>query len=453
MGNKHMPTDLWSLDAPEAMAGIAAGTFSSEMLTRSCLARIEALEPTVQAWAHLDPELALEQARRADVERGSGRSTGPLHGLPVGVKDIFDTREWPTENGTRLHAGRQPSQDAQLVSRLREAGAVIMGKTVTTELAVYSPGKTTNPRDPARTPGGSSSGSAAAVAAGMVSLAVGSQTNGSVIRPASYCGTHGYKPTHGLISRHGVLAQSPPLDTIGVFARSVAGLALLAESLMGFDARDPDMRRRARPHLVATAATEPPTSPRIAFVRSPIWAKADADARTCFMDLAERLGDQCVDVELPPSFDAALDCHRTLLCADLAKSFAALYARGREALSDVLRGMIEEGQRTLAVDYNRALDLSRALSAELDQVFEGYDAMLTPGTTGQAPRGLSATGSPMFCTLWTLTGVPAVTLPMLEGEDKMPIGVQLVGRRHDDARLLRTARWLEGAGLGSSLDT
>ena len=432
----------WALSAADALARLRGGELGCEELVRSCLQRIEETEPAVRAWVHLDPEHALRQARAADEHRRGGADPGPLHGLPVGVKDIFDTREWPTECGTPLMAGRRPRSDTHVVSLLKAAGAVIMGKTVTTELALYSPGKTTNPHDPRRTPGGSSSGSAAAVAMGMVPLAIGSQTNGSVIRPAAYCGVVGYKPTHGLISRTGVLALSRPLDTVGVFARSLEDAALLAEPLLGYDERDPDMRPRAGPGLRAAVASDPPVTPQFAFVRSPTWEQVDGDARAGFEALAERLGDACDAVELPEPFERALDCHRTLMGADIAKNLAGLYERGKDRLSDVLRAMIEEGQAVLAVDYNRALDLAAVLEAGLERLFERYDAIITPATCGQAPLGLESTGSPALCTTWTLTGVPAVSLPLLEGADGMPVGVQLVGRRHDDARLLRTARWL-----------
>ncbi len=235
--------DLSLLGAAAAAGALAEGRISSEELVAACLARIKADEERVQAWAFIDPEHALRQARAADSRRREGKALGPLHGLPVGVKDIIDTADMPTENGTVLHAGRAPSADATLVSMLRAAGAIIMGKTVTTELATYSPGKTRNPHNPEHTPGGSSSGSAAAVAAHMVPLAIGTQTNGSVIRPAAYCGVVGYKPSFGLIPRHGVLKQSRPLDQIGVIARSVEDAALLAEQLIGFDQNDPDTRR------------------------------------------------------------------------------------------------------------------------------------------------------------------------------------------------------------------
>ena len=418
------------------------GELGCEELVRSCLERIEDTDPAVRAWVRLDPDHALREARAADEHRRGGADLGPLHGLPVGVKDIFDTREWPTECGTPLMAGRQPRSDARAVSLLKAAGAVVMGKTVTTELALYSPGPTTNPHDARRTPGGSSSGSAAAVATGMVPGSIGSQTAGSVIRPAAYCGVVGYKPTFGLISRNGVLALSRPLDTMGVFARTLEDAALLAEPLVGYDERDPDTAPRAAPGLRAAAASEPPVTPHFAFVRSPTWEQVDEDARAGFEELAGRLGDDCDEVALPEPFDGALGCHRTLLCADLAKNFARLYERGKAQLSDALRAMIEEGQAILAVDYHRALDLAVVLGAGLERLFERYDAIITPAAAGQAPLGLESTGNPAFCATWTLLGVPAVTLPLLEGADGMPIGVQVVGRRHDDARLLRTARWL-----------
>ncbi len=231
-----------SLSATDAAAAIAAGSISSAQLVEACLERIRAVEPTVQAWQFLDEAHALAQARARDLDRAEGRAMGPLHGVPVGIKDIIDTADMPTENGTVLHAGRQPLCDATVVARLRAAGAVILGKTVTTECATYTPGKTRNPHDPSRTPGGSSSGSAAAVAAGMVPLAIGTQTNASVMRPAAFCGVYGFKPSHGLISRHGILALSRSLDCVGVFARGLDDIALITEQLIGDDEGDPDTR-------------------------------------------------------------------------------------------------------------------------------------------------------------------------------------------------------------------
>jgi Asp-tRNA(Asn)/Glu-tRNA(Gln) amidotransferase A subunit family amidase len=434
--------ELATLTGLQAQRLLSEGKITALELTEACLARIAAAEPRVQAWAFLDPELARAQARRCDEARRLGRPQGPLHGIPVGVKDIIDTRDMPTENGTVLHAGRRPTRDAAVVERLRTAGAVVLGKTVTTELAVYHPGKTRNPHDPERTPGGSSSGSAAAVAAAMVPLAIGSQTNGSVIRPASYCGVFGFKPSHGLISRFGVLAQSRPLDHIGVFARTVEDLALIAEPLIGFDARDSDTRLEAPPRLLEVARQDWPLPPDLALVKSPVWDQADDDLKAAFAELAEALGPRIIEIDLPEAFKAAHGLHGMIMAVDLARSFAAEYERGRDQLSARLRGIIEDGRRALAIDYAQALGLVPALRDSLDPLFARYDMIVTPATTGQPPRGLESTGSPAFCTIWTLLGLPAVTLPLLTGADGMPIGVQLVGRFGDDARVLRTARWL-----------
>lgn len=428
--------------ATEAAAIIRTGRVTSEELVGGCLDHIKAQEDRIGAWAFLDPELALSQARAADEELREGRTLGPLHGVPVGVKDIFDTKDMPTEDGTVLHAGHHPAEDAAAVVRLREAGAIILGKTVTTELAVLSPGKTRNPHDPERTPGGSSSGSAAAVAAGMVPLAIGTQSNGSVIRPAAYCGIFGYKPTFGLISRHRVLQQSRPLDQVGVFARSLEDTALIAEAIMGFDDRDPDTRLRAKPALVAMLSEEPPVQPRLAFVKTPMWEQADADTQEAFAELVEHLGEKVGEAALPDMFKDAVGLHRTIMEADLARSFAREYEEGRDKLSAILREMIERGQKVLAVDYNNAVSQIPVFNRAMDPIFEWHDAILTPAATGEAPVGLESTGSPIFCTLWTLCGMPAITLPILRGSHGLPMGVQLVGSRGDDARLLRTARWL-----------
>ncbi len=437
-----MGKDLSLLSAVEAFKAIQAGQITSEELVKACLDRIAVIEDKIGAWAFLDPQHALAQAKAADRQLQEGHTLGALHGVPVGVKDIFDTHDMPTEDGTVLHAGRQPKEDATAVTRLREAGAIILGKTVTTELAVYAPGKTRNPHDPERTPGGSSSGSAAAVAAGMVPLALGTQTNGSVIRPASFCGVFGYKPTFGLISRHRVLQQSRPLDQIGVFARSVEDAALIAQALMGFDDRDPDTQLRARPPLLKTATEAPPFEPRLAFVKTPVWNQAEAGTQEAFAEMVDHLGEVVDEVVLPEIFNDAHDVHTTIMEADLARSFAPDYERGKDKLSLILQEMIERGQRVLATDYNNAVSRIPILNRALDNLFDWHDIILTPATTGEAPVGLDSTGSPVFCTIWTLCGMPSITLPILQGENGMPLGVQLIGVKGDDARLLRTAHWL-----------
>jgi Asp-tRNA(Asn)/Glu-tRNA(Gln) amidotransferase A subunit family amidase len=431
------------LSAAGAAREIAEGRLTSEELVQACLERIRALEPKVQAWTFLDEEHALAQARAADERKRSGQPIGPLHGVPVGVKDIFDTADMPTENCTVLHKGRTPREDAAAVRSLRAAGAAILGKTVTTECAYFSPGKTRNPHNPEHTPGGSSSGSAAAVAAGMVPLALGSQTAGSTIRPASFCGVYGYKPTHGLIPRSGALQLSRTLDHVGLFARTIEDIALLAEQLAGWDEKDPDTRPRARVPLQALAAEEPPIPPVLAFIKTPQWERADADTREAFGELVEALGDRVEEVELFPSALEAWDWQRTIMAAEMAANLEREWRAGKDRLSPQLRELIERGREVRAVDYQRAMGAIVPAVESLDELFmERYDAILTPAALGTAPRGLASTGDPVFCTPWTLLGMPALSVPLMQGANRLPLGAQLVGRRGFDARLMRTARWL-----------
>lgn len=434
--------ELCALTAAEAARRVADGSVASQELVSACLARIRAREPEVQAWAYLDADHALAQARRLDDWRAAGRDIGPLHGVPVAIKDIIDTGDMPTCNGTPLNEGRQPKADAAVVAQLRQAGAVILGKAVTAELAVYAPGKTRNPHDPGRTPGGSSSGSAAAVAAGMAPLAVGTQTAGSIIRPAGYCGVYGFKPTHGAISRTGVLTQAPPLDTVGPFARSVEDLALLTDAIDAYDQQDPDMQPRSRGSLRAIATQAPAATPVLAFVKTSVWDEhAEPATKEAFAELTEALGAQCDAVSLPDVFERAWGWQRMLQVAGIAKNYGPLVDRAPEQASEVMREMIAEGRAVTAVDYNTALEMRQVMNAGLDEIFKRYDAILTPATPGPAPKGLESTGSPVFNALWTYCGVPCVNLPLLDVEG-MPLGVQLVGQRLDDARLLRTANWL-----------
>jgi Asp-tRNA(Asn)/Glu-tRNA(Gln) amidotransferase A subunit family amidase len=433
---------LCALSCTEAAADIRDGRITSAELVGECLERVQEVDSTVQAWAYLDRDHAMQQAEAADRHRKQGKALGPLHGVPIGIKDIFDTGDMPTELGSPLWAGRTPRRDAAVVARLRAAGAVIMGKTVTTEYAYRQPGKTTNPHDPRRTPGGSSSGSAAAVAAHMVPGAVGSQTNGSVIRPAAFCGVVGFKPTHGLIPRSRVLLLSRTLDHVGVFARTVEDVALVAETLAGCDEEDPDTRPIARPPLAAVAASEPPLPPRLAFVRSPAWERAEPVTREAFAELVEALGEAVAEVELGASFARAVAMHRTIMDVEVAHNLRGDYEKGGDRLSAALRELIERGRGHAAVDYTAAIAGIPSLNGELEPVFDEFDAIVTPAAPGEAPPGLETTGDPIFCTLWTYLGAPALTLPLLQSPAGMPLGVQLVGRRDGDARLLRTARWL-----------
>jgi Asp-tRNA(Asn)/Glu-tRNA(Gln) amidotransferase A subunit family amidase len=424
---------LHTLGAGALVEGIRNGAFSAEAVVRSCLERIAQVDGTVQAWAFLDPELAQKQARAADQLQASGAPLGALHGVPVGIKDIIDTVDMPTENGTVLHAGRRPAKDAVVVARLRAAGAIIMGKTVTTELATYSPGKTRNPHHPEHTPGGSSSGSAAAVAAHMVPLAVGTQTNGSVIRPAAFCGVVGFKPTYGMINCEGVLRQSPALDQIGVFARSPEDAALLAENLC--DAA-------ALPRWLEEARAAQPRLPRIAFVKTSIWNRTAFDAREALAGLAARLSGTLIEVEMPEAAAGTWDWQRTVMEAEIAANYDSEWQQGRDRLSESLRSQIERGRAITAVDYRYALERIAAVNAAFEPLYAAYDVIMTPAVAGTAPRGLDSTGDPAFCTLWTFCGMPALTLPLLRGTNGLPLGVQLVAPRYCDAQLLRAASWL-----------
>jgi Asp-tRNA(Asn)/Glu-tRNA(Gln) amidotransferase A subunit family amidase len=435
-------TDLADLNALDARGRMARGEMRAAEYVEAQLGRISARDRDIEAFAFFDPHMARAAATAVDEYRASGRPIGALHGLTVGLKDIIDTGDMPTENGTQIDAGRRPGKDATLVRRLREAGAIVMGKTVSTELAYFSPGKTRNPHDPGRTPGGSSSGSAAAVAAGMVSFAIGTQTFGSVIRPASFCGVVGLKPTHGLIPRTGVRLLAGPLDTVGVFARSAADAAMVADILAGHDPLDVDTRLMPPPRLLDLALTDPPVLPDLAFVKSPVWDQAEPETQQGFRELVEALGDRCAEVALPDIFGEWQGAHRALMQAGMARNLLPYYQKGKDQLSAPMRTIIEDGLKVTAVDYLTALDWREALNNGLDQLFDRYDAIVTPAAPGEAPRGLEATGNPIFNGLWTLCGGPAVTLPLMTGPNGMPVGVQLVGRRGEDGKLLRTARWL-----------
>ena len=433
---------LLALPVLELRDRLASGALSALDLTQACIARIAAREPDVAAWAWFDSDHACDQARALDAQRVTGLPIGPLHGLPVGIKDIIDTAGIPTENGCEADRGRVPKNDAFVVERLKAAVAVIMGKTVTTELAFMRPSKTRNPHDISHTAGGSSAGSAAAVAAGMIPLAVGTQTGGSVIRPAAFCGVTGFKPTFGAIPRGGILMQSPSLDTVGVFAADPTGAALLAEVLFGHDAADPATAPRPFPRLSKTTLSEPPVRPDFAFVRPPGWDAANSETRDALAELVAALGDKVIEVELPAPFEAAARERQRINFAEMARHYFRYGRDAQDTLGPEVRGAMDEGNAILARDYLAALDWKPVLNAALGEIFERCDAILCPAAPGPAPRDIETTGDPVFNSLWTFCGLPAVTLPLLTATNGLPMGVQLVGSHGNDARLLRTARWL-----------
>lgn len=431
------------LTASEAKRQLESGQLTSEALVSSCLARISERDATVGAWTSVNPEQALDAARASDRLRASGASLPPLSGIPVGIKDIIDTKDFLTEYGSEVFAGRQPDTDAALVAQLKAAGAIILGKTVTTELAFFGPGKTRNPHDLERTPGGSSSGSAAAVADGQVPLALGTQTAGSTIRPASYCGVIGFKPTFGYTSRTGVLAQSQPLDTIGGYARSIEDIALLFDAMSAVDTADADMRPDEKPSLVA-ALTEPrPRVPRFAFVKTPAWPQAEAATRAAFEAFAGSFGARAeiVETTLPADFEGILRLPQIVQFYDIARNYGPIADANPDRVSGKLKEIIAEGRTFSAADYAAARADQDSLYEILKSAIADYDAILTPAATGPALIGLGGTGSPMFNALWTYLGMPCISLPLLK-VDGLPVGVQLVSARGNDAHLLRIADWM-----------
>jgi Asp-tRNA(Asn)/Glu-tRNA(Gln) amidotransferase A subunit family amidase len=422
---------------------MAKGDITAEAYTQACLDQIAARDKDVEAWAWLDPAYALEQARRLDKERAAGGGLGALHGLPVGIKDIIDTADMPTQNGCAIFKGYQPAKDATCVAVLRAAGAVIIGKTVTTELANTTPNKSKNPHNPAHTPGGSSSGSAAGVGARMIPLALGTQTGGSVIRPGSFCGVHAMKPTLGLISRTGVTLQSHTLDTIGVYGRSLADLALITDALSQYDPSDAVSYERARPSLASVLANGSGARPRLGFFRSPAWDQAEPAAKEALEAFAKRLDGAVAEVSIP-ELDGIIQHHANIMGAENSGYYGPLLDRHPEGLSPGLAERLRNGMKVTAGDYVRSLAARDVLYGAVERALDGCSALITLPACGPAPKGLGSTGNPVFNGMWTYLGVPCVTLPLMT-VGGMPCGVQLIGKRRDEGRLLATARWVEEA--------
>ena len=403
---------------------------------------VAAADEQVRAFAHYDDRVVASQAEQLEKQRSAGELPGPLYGVPVGVKDIIDTIDYPTEYGSPIHEGRYAVADAAVVSRLRAAGAVVFGKTVTAEFATFHPGPTRNPHNPAHTPGGSSSGSAAAVAAGMVPVAIGSQTNGSIIRPASYCGVYGFKPSRGLLPRSGVLDQSPSLDQLGVFARNIDDLALVTEVMSGDDGQDPACARQPPRRLYDVAVSDPPLQPKFCFVQTPWWSHVDPEAQEAYEALADLLGDVVDREALPEVVKQAVEWHAHVNEAELAFCLQKEWNNSRDRLSPGLRERVSHGMGISIIDYMTARDRMFHVTHAFEEYFARYDAILCPAALGTAPEGLSSTGNPIMQTVWTFAGLPSLNLPVLHLSNGLPLGVQAVGAYGNDARLLRSARWL-----------
>jgi Asp-tRNA(Asn)/Glu-tRNA(Gln) amidotransferase A subunit family amidase len=413
--------------AAEIAGRLAAREITAEEVVGDCLARIAAREPAIHAFAHVDPELALQAARALD--RGPVR--GALHGVPIGIKDVIDTADQPTQMGSPIYRDYRPACDGACVALLRAAGAVILGKTVTAEFAGMTAGPTVNPHNPAHTPGGSSSGSAAAVADFMLPVALGTQTGGSVLRPAAYCGVIGYKPTFGAFNRAGLKFAAESLDTIGLMARSIDDIALITSVLLG--------RQPGAPAALGAA-------PKIGLCRTPLWDTAQAETKQAVEDAAARLaqaGAELREVVLPEDFAGLKTAAReTINNYERSKSMAAEWTSHRDLISAKLKRCIELGMEMPYQNYMAAIALGETCRARLPAVFESFDVLLAPCVQGEAPMGLDSTGDPGFQAIWTILHVPTMSLPTHSGPRGLPVGIQLIARRHDDQRLFACARWV-----------
>ena len=435
---------LFELSVAEVSRRIRAKELSPVDLAGSLLGRIDALEPRLKAWVYLDREAVLSDARHKEEELKSGLSLGPLHGVPIGLKDIYYTAGIPTTACSKVYADFVPDYDATTVTLLKGAGAIMLGKTVTTEFACMDPSPTVNPWNAAHTPGGSSSGSAVAVAALMCPAALGSQTVGSVLRPASYNGTVGFKPTYGRVSRHGVIPVSWSLDTMGWMARSVEDAALLLQVMAGHDPQDPVSSRCPVPDYLAGLAS--PRTPRIGVIRRFFFDHADAETRQHVEEVVEKLsraGATLEEAPLPDSMDTAIEDQRTIMSVEAASFHQPMFQRQAGDYSPLLRELLRRGLETNAVTYSRAQERRGAFITDMEQMAENADIFLTPSTPTPALPDLTNTGNTMFQGPWTSCGLPAITIPSGLSASGLPLGVQLVAAPFQEARLLAAARWCE----------
>ncbi len=435
--------DIINFKIIELVDKIKSGEVTSKELCEVYINRIEKFEKKVCAWAFFDKKKLLEKAEEADTYRSSGKPLGPLHGIPVALKDIIGTYDMPTECGTKLRKGKSLSQDSEVSNLIKNSGAILMGKTVTTELAYFDPGKTKNPHDYTRTPGGSSSGSAAAVASYMTPLAVGTQTNGSVIRPASYCGVVGYKPSFGLISRTGILKQSSFLDQVGVFSRTVEDAAYFSKVLIKKDLYDCDTVHYSVDNMMDEFNKDLEFEPKFIFYKTESWKKISKKNQEIFNYFIKSFKKNVEVFDEPSYFKDIFKYHKIIHETDMARSFSDYYRLSKKSLGKNLIKAIERGKKYSAYEYGEAIDFRSRAYESYKEVFDDYYGVITPSSLGVADKGLASTGSPELSTIWTYMGLPTLNLPVLRGENNLPLGLQIIGNKFDDLRFLKYAKWLE----------
>jgi Asp-tRNA(Asn)/Glu-tRNA(Gln) amidotransferase A subunit family amidase len=430
------------LTAQEWHQMMSSGAADIEKTLEGHLSFVQSADESVRAFVSTDANAVTSAALDLVDSRNRGDLAGPLFGVPVGIKDIIDTEDLPTQHGSPIHAGRYAIADATVVRRIRQAGGVVLGKTATTEFATFYPAATRNPHNLDHTPGGSSSGSAAAVAAGFVPVALGTQTNGSVIRPASFCGVYGFKPSYGLIPRTGIFDQSQSLDQVGFFAKNLDDLALVAQLTAGDDGVDPAGRGLAAHRFVDVMGQPPPMTPRFCFVKTPWWDQVSPDAQEAYQAFLDLFEGQIEVLVLPDVVNKAVAWHATVNEAELAAGLSQEWLHHRQALSGPMQKRLQAAHQISAYDYLLAKSRIPHVSDAFAEFFEKYDAILCPAALGEAPKGLESTGNPIMQTVWTFGGLPSVNLPFLTGGSGLPLGVQAVGAFRQDGRLLRSLKWL-----------
>ena len=436
-------TDIFSLSLEELATKIKDAQLTSVDVCEKYIERINKFDKDIKAWAHFDKKVLLEKAAEADDHRRSGKPIGPLHGVPIAVKDIIGTVDMPTECGTVIRKGKSYSQNAEIIDLLHASGAIVMGKTATSELAYLGPPATTNPHDKTRTPGGSSSGSAASVASFMAPASIGSQTGGSIIRPASYCGVVGYKPSYGLISRSGVLKVSDKLDTIGLFGKTVKDVALLAKCLIKKDLYDPATVYFSAEDMLEECDKGPVFEPKFIFYKTDKWKDINKKSQQAFEFLIKNFKKNIEVFDTPSYFKDIPKYLQIIHETDMANNFQVYYKKDKTKLSKEMRDAISRGMKYSAKEYADASDFMQQSYDSYSEVFEDYHGVITPSSSGVADKGLKSTGSSDFQKNWTYMGLPAISLPLLTGENDLPLGVQLIGNKLDDLRFLGTANWLE----------